>query len=133
MAIFLIMDRNKVNIQDSVKDTRGCYKLGDIVEVFDDTTPCILPPAEPFYIIKVTGLSKADALKYTESEYDITDPSKPVPVRRRLYSIPIDLLPKAIKTKLQKDRYYEIDWKTVSSFITNKRTLDNAAGEERVG
>lgn len=140
MAIFLIMDRNKVNALDAVKDVRGCYKLGDIVEVFEDDKPCVIPPAEPFYIVKVTGLSKADALKYMEPQYNTTTETvdgvsreRRTMVRRRLYHIPIDLLPKAVKTALTEKRYYETTWATVSKFVTNKITLDTAEGEARLG
>lgn len=129
MAIFMLMDRNKVNVLDAAKDARGCYKLGDIVEVFEDDKPCVIPPAEPFYLVKVAGLKKADALRYMEPEYDRTDAENPVMTRRRIYHIPIDLLPKAIKKKLLKERYLEIEWKTASSYVTNKVTLDTAAGE----
>lgn len=140
MAIFLVMDRNKVNALDATKDVRGCYKLGDIVEVFEDDKPCVIPPAEPFYIVKVAGLKVADALKYMEPQYNTTTETvdgvsreKQVMVRRRLYHIPIDLLPRAVKTALTEKRYYETTWATVSKFVTNKITLDTAEGEARLG
>lgn len=138
MAILLVMDRNKVNDMDAVKDVRGCYKLGDIVEVFEDDKPLVIPPAEPFYLIKVTGLKASDALKYIEPQYDTT--TEPVDgvsrerrtmVRRRLYHIPIDLLPRAVKTALTEKRYYETTWATASKYLTNKITLDTAEGEAR--
>jgi len=129
MAIFLIMDRNKVNVLDAAKDVRGCYKFGDIVEVFEDDKPLVIPPAEPFYIVKVTGLSKDAALKYMEPQYDTTTETvdgvsreKQVMVRRRLYHIPIDLLPRAVNTALTEKRYYETTWATVSKYLTNKIT-----------
>lgn len=123
MAIFLVMDRDKVNLSDSVKSERGCYKLGDIVEVFDDDKPCVIPPAEPFYIIKISGLSKADALKFIEPVMDETFTDAPVMVKRRKYQVPIDDLPVKVKEALKDKRYIEIEWKTVREYVIDKVTL----------
>lgn len=117
MAIFLIMDRNKWNL-NTAKDS-ACYKLGDIVEVFEDDKPCVIPPAEPFYIVKVSGLKKADALKYMEPQRD----ENGAMIQRRLYHIPIELLPKAIKEEIKEKRYYETTWEKVRGYVLDKVNL----------
>ena len=63
MAIFLIKDRDATHA-DPAKD-RLCYKRGDVVEVFEDTKPLVLPPQPPFVIVKIAGVTKAQAEKYT--------------------------------------------------------------------
>ena len=49
---------------DPIKSERGCYKRGDIVEIFEDGA-CKEPvaPTSPFVIVKVTGITKAQAEK----------------------------------------------------------------------
>jgi hypothetical protein len=118
MAIFLVYDHSNFNIRTE-KD-QACYKLGDIVEVFDDDKPCVIPPAEPFYLVKVTGLSRKDALRYIEPQWDDEDPQRPVMLRRRLYHIPIDLIPKSVKDKIRQDRYIEIPWSQARNYILDK-------------
>jgi hypothetical protein len=56
MAIFLIKDRDATH-PDPVKEARGCYQRGDIVQAFEDTQPLQLPPAPPFVLVKTTGRS----------------------------------------------------------------------------
>lgn len=117
MAIFLIMDRNKWNL-NTAKDS-ACYKLGDIVEVFEDDKPCVIPPAEPFYIVKITGLKKEAALKYMEPQFDAEGKM----ILRRLYHIPVDLIPKAVRDKVKADRYIEIPWTQARNYILDKINL----------
>lgn len=116
MAIFLLMDRDHTH-PDPVKDARGSYKKGMIVQVFEDTQPCVIPPAEPFYIVKVTGLSMADALVYVQATMDgqaIT--------RRRKYKVDWTILPKGVRDALTKYRYYEVAWSTVKKYVRNIET-----------
>jgi hypothetical protein len=121
MAILLIFDHNNTH-SDPVKDLRGCYKLGDVVQVFDDGTPFVNPPAPPFYIVEITGLSKALAEKYTSSALDLTDPNNPLIVRRRKYGIAVSDLPSAIKTALLTDRYVKRSWTQVRAYVRDKVT-----------
>ena len=116
MAIFLLMDRDHTH-PDPVKDARGCYKKGMIVQVFEDTQPCVIPPAEPFYIVKVTGLSMADALAYVQATLD-----GETVTRRRKYKVNWDLLPKTVQKALVANRYYETTWAIVSQVVKDIKT-----------
>src|SRR5574343_841795 len=119
MAIFLIKDSDMVN-PNPEKD-KCCYKKGDIVEIFDDSKPCVIPPAPPFWIVKITGLSKGSAQKYITSQYDSNDKM----LLRRIYKVSWKLVPTTIKNKLSNDRYFEIEWSKVKSYIHNKITLES--------
>jgi hypothetical protein len=104
------------------KGQRGCYKLGDVVQVFEDGTRCVIPPAPPFYIVEITGLSKALAEKYTQPDIDLTDPENPIILRRRKYGIAVAAIPTAIRTALQTNRYVKVSWTQVRDYVRNKLT-----------
>lgn len=94
--------------------------------MFEDDKPCVLPPAPPFWIIKLTGITKTQALKYTEPVMeDVVENGVAIQkiVKRRRYAFPIGLLPKNIKEILEKERYFETTFSTAKSFIQNKVTL----------
>jgi hypothetical protein len=59
MAIFLL--------RDSDRGTND-YKQGDVVEVFTDDVPVRLPPSEPFWIVKVTGIDIETARQFMVSD-----------------------------------------------------------------
>jgi len=63
MAILLVFDHDNVHT-DIEKDYRGCYKKGYIVQVFEDGTPYVNPPAAPFLILQITGVTKAQVEEY---------------------------------------------------------------------
>ena len=65
MATLLIYARNNVHA-DPEKDARGCYKLGDIVEVFDDSKPIASPIAPEWYIVRITDVTKAQVDHFME-------------------------------------------------------------------
>lgn len=68
MAEFLIkkIDHTLIDIK---KDTAGCYKRGDVVQVYKDGTCTEKPsPNSKMVIIKVPGMALKDAQKYTEHE-----------------------------------------------------------------
>ena len=121
MAILLIFDHNNTHT-DPVKDLRGCYKLGDVVQVFEDGTPFVNPSAPPFYIVEITELSKALAEKYTQPDIDLTDPEKSIILRRRKYGIAVSAIPAAIRTALQNNRYVKVTWTQVRAYVRNKLT-----------
>ncbi len=58
------------------RGTGNDYRQGDVVEVFDDTKPdgsvqrCVLPPAYPFWLVKVHGLTKAEAEQYMQPSWN---------------------------------------------------------------
>lgn len=60
MAILLVMDEDRTH-NDPAKDARGCWKRGYVVECFEDDRRCVEKPAPPFIIVRVPGLSKAEA------------------------------------------------------------------------
>ncbi len=121
MAIFMLFDHDNTH-PDPFKDEAGCYKRGDIVAVYEDDEPVIIPPAPPFVFLRLTGLSKAQADRFTESEVDTTDPLDTFVVRRRRYGIPWNLVPNQVKNALQNQRYYSTSWAAARQYIRNKRT-----------
>lgn len=129
MALFLIYDRSNTH-PDPTKDARGCYKLGDIVEVHDDSahdgdivTNPIMPP---FYLVRITGVTKAQAEKYMLSYRDPATEGipgvRPVTLRRRKHHVEIDNIPAGVKATLQADRYIEFTWAQVRNYVRNKMT-----------
>jgi len=63
MAILLVFDHDNIHT-DTEKDYRGCYKKGYIVQVFEDGTPYVNPPAPPFLVLQITGVTKAQVEEY---------------------------------------------------------------------
>lgn len=121
MALFLIYDRNNSH-PDPFKEVRGCYKLGDIVEVLDDAHPVVPVIQPPWYIIRVNGVTKAQALQYMEPYLDPSDPTGKTILRRRKFNVDFAILPQAVRDALNATRYYEVDWSTVRNFVRNKMT-----------
>lgn len=101
-----------VTHSDPIKDARGCYKRGDVVEAFEDGKIQDPFPGSPFVLVRVTGLSKAVADKYIES----TD------TLRRKFKIRIDDVPTAIKQELTTNRVVTVTLAQIKSFIRNKVT-----------
>jgi hypothetical protein len=66
MALLLIYDKDNQH-GDPEKEYRGCWKKGYVVEVFEDDKPYVNPPAEPFVILEVTGVTKVQAEQYMAS------------------------------------------------------------------
>jgi hypothetical protein len=133
MALFLIYDRNNTHV-DPVKEARGCYKLGDIVEVHDDSAHdgdiAINPIMPPFYLVRITGVTKAQTEKYmTEYRDPATEGIPGVPLvtlRRRKFCIEVDNIPAGVKATLQADRYIEFTWAQVKNYVRNKMTNELA-------
>jgi len=59
----MIYDKDNLHA-DPEKEYRGCYKKGYVVEVFEDDKPYVNPPAHPFVILQVTGVTKAQVENY---------------------------------------------------------------------
>ena len=116
MAIFLIKDRDATHV-DAAKDL-CCYKRGDVVQVFDDDTPCVIPPAPPFVIVKIAGPTKTQAEKYMQSVVNEDGHM----IRRRLYHLAWADLPASVRKALVDDRYYETTWTAVKAYVKNKLT-----------
>ena len=62
---------------DPIKDQAGCYKRGDVVQVYKDGR-CNEPPSpnSKMMIIKIPGLSLMDAQKYMESEEEAQETTR---------------------------------------------------------
>lgn len=120
-VVLMIYDRDNTHI-DPVKDQRGCYKKGYVVEVFDETKPLVIPPAPPFVFLKVTGVTKEWADKYFQPDVDITNPDAPVMVRRRLFRLLWENLPTAVQDAFRDNRYYETSFAAIRAYIRNLKT-----------
>ena len=124
MAILVIFGRNNIHA-DPVKDARGCWKLGDVVDVFEDDKSVVRPPAAPFYIVKITGVTKAQVKKYLAPETRVVtvEGREEIEVlRRRLYGISVADIPAAIRNQLQTNRYVEVSWAQIRQYVRNKLT-----------
>ena len=129
MALFLVYDRNNTH-SDLEKEVRGSYKMGDIVEVLDDSKHdgdiITNPISPPFYLVKIIGVTKEQAQHYMEPYYDPTtigiEGVPPVTLRRRKFNVEINNIPAVIKNKLMTDRYVEVTWAQVKNYIRNRMT-----------
>lgn len=129
MALLLVMAVNKSH-SDPLKDQRGCYKRGDIVDVYEDDKHdgdlVRNPITPPFVLIRVNGVTADQVRAYTEPEVtERIDPERGFireTVRRRLFRLRVDDLPPAVRQALVRDRYYETDAATVRRFLRNKVT-----------
>jgi len=123
MALLLVMGINKTH-PDPIKDARGCYKRGDIVDVYEDTKhsgdPIANPIAPPFFLVKVTGVTKAQVEKYLEPEMDSVDLTRRV--RRRRFRLDADSIPLAIRNQLVTNRYVEVTPAQIQNYLLNKQT-----------
>ena len=124
MAILVLITRDASHV-DPEKDARGCYKTGDIVAVHEDTAHDgnleRNPVQAPWVLIKVAGITKAQAERVLEPETESNVPDARRITRRKFRLNPADL-PLAVRQALQRDRYYETTLAQVRNFIKNKRT-----------
>jgi len=131
MALFLIYGKNNAN-SDPLKEARGCYKIGDIVEVLDDSKHdgdlVANPVAPPFYLVRITGVTKEQALKYMAPYIDpvTVGTENTVTLRRRLHNVEVDNIPLAVRQTLLADRYIEFTWQQVRNYIRNRMTNETA-------
>ena len=129
MALLLVMGANKAH-SDPLKDQRGSYKRGDIVDVYEDDRHdgdlVRNPIAPPFVLIRVNGVTAAQVRAYIEPQVtERIDPDQGFVrevVRRRLFRLRVDDLPLTVRQALVRDRYYETNAATVRRFIRNKVT-----------
>lgn len=124
MAILVLIDRSATHA-DPVKDERGCYKRGDIVAVHEDSAHdgdlVRNPVSAPWVLIKVAGVTKAQAERVLEpdQESDAADARRRT---RRKWRLNPDDLPAGVLATLRRDRYFETTLSQVRNFIRNKRT-----------
>jgi len=128
MALLLVMAVSRTHA-DPVKDQRGCYKRGDIVEVLDDSKHdgdiVANPIAPPFVLVRITGVTQAQIERLMEShtvEEIVDGQTRQRVVRRRKYRVDVDDVPAGILAQLRDNRYVEVTWAQVKSYIRNKIT-----------
>lgn len=137
MPIFLVKATNASH-GDPVKDLRGCYKRGDIVQAMDDSAfgredppgsgTYIVddvylaenPISDQFVMVKVTGITLQRALDFMAPDIDPLDPE--VIVLRRRYRIRVDDIPLAIRQELQQKRFVQVTATQIRDYVRNKRT-----------
>jgi hypothetical protein len=71
MAQLLVFTRNNTH-DDPVKNKQNCYKIGDVVEVYEDSSAWKPSSTDPFDIVHVTGV-KSDYEYLTEPKLDSLD------------------------------------------------------------
>ena len=124
MAILVLIARDASHA-DPEKDARGCYKTGDIVAVHEDTAHDgnleRNPVQAPWVLIKVAGITKAQAERVLEPETESNVPDARRITRRKFRLNPADL-PAGVRQTIARDRYYETTLAQVRNFIRNKRT-----------
>jgi hypothetical protein len=126
MAEFLVFAGDNSN-SDAVKDLRGCYKYGDIVEIREDGAPRGRLECLPkFYWINCNKTNKNTVDKYQSSQKT----SAEVITRRRLYRLQIENLNKDLLETLYKTGEINIEWKDLVKIIQNKNTGKNTGNNE---
>lgn len=134
MALFLLLDHSNYH-SDPQKQARGCYQLGDIVEVLDDSKHdgdlVANPIMPPWYLVRITGVTKEQALKYMQPYIDpaTVGTENPVTLRRRQYNVEVANIPLAVRQTLLQDRYIEFTWAQVRNYVRNRLTNELAGTE----
>lgn len=124
MAILVLIDRDATH-SDPTKDARGCYKLGDIVAVHDDSRYTDGEPiAPPWYLIRITGVTKAQVVRLLEPVRDTLDPQTSRVLRRRRWRVNPADLPPAVRTTLQRDRYLSVTLAQARNYVRDKLGTD---------
>lgn len=70
------------------------YQQGDVVEVVSGDVGVWLPPAQPFWLLRVDGITLAEAKAYMTPEYDANGNM----TKRRLWQLKQNKVPPAVKT-----------------------------------
>ncbi len=95
---------------DPIKDQRGCWKRGMIVQVLEDGVCTESPsPNSKFVFVHIAGLSASKVIKYLKQS----------DTRRRIYKIDWTTLPAAVKTALVDNREVSVTLTQVKKYIRN--------------
>jgi hypothetical protein len=126
---------------DPDKDTRGCYKQGDVIGVAPNGWEWgaleLLPPADggKFVIIKITDVTRAQVINWVRNHWatwidrtDRADDPDAVAVRRRRVRIDIDLVPLAVRQQLNTTGQYTTTWTAIRKYVRNKLNNQTADG-----
>jgi hypothetical protein len=107
-----------------VKDKRGCWKRGDVVNAMPDGHVWGKKEGLPkFLIVKIPGLDpkSAEAQKYVGPEYD-GEPSDDNRITRSRFNFLVDSAPLAIKESLQNTGKVTITLNEAKSILEDKTT-----------
>lgn len=123
MAELLIKAISSTN-PDPVKDQRGCYKRGDIVDVRPDGFEWGKEEGLPTFVkVKIPGLAVSTLKQFMESEKGdgVVIPLETT-VRRRKWNILINDIPSQIKQTLQTAGEVTVTLSQIRNYIKNKQT-----------
>jgi len=128
MAEFLIKASDNTH-SDPIKDARGCYKKGDIVDVRPDGFRWGREEGPPkFYIVKMPDLKVEDARKYMQPLFsqELNKEGWFDKLRRRQYQIDVTTLQANLTTakaaELTSATGLTTDWKTIEPLTVDKAT-----------
>lgn len=122
MAELLIKVISAVN-PDPIKDQRGCYKRGDIVDVRPDNFEWGKEEGLPTFVkVKILGLAVSTVKQFMESEVGdgFVIPLETV-VRRRKWNVLVDNVPAQIKQTLLTTGEVTVTLTQVRNYIKNKQ------------
>ena len=109
---------------DPVKDLRGCYKRGDVVDVRPDGFKWGNGEQWPMFAkVKIPGLDPATVKQFMDSEMgDGFVIAADVVVRRRKWNILVDNIPLIIKQQLQTSGEITVTLTQIRNYIKNKQS-----------
>lgn len=126
VEVILQVRDTDVTSQDATKNVRGCYKRGDVVQVLagsaHDGNLAVNPIAAPWYFIRLTGLTPAQAALFQQEETTGTPETGIVRVRRRRYRVNLATVPQAVLDALAGTRYVVWPWAQARAYLVNKGT-----------
>lgn len=128
MAEFLIKATSNTN-PNPLKDSRGCYKRGDIVDVRPDGWPWGNEERLPrFVVVKIPGLDPDTVMKFMDSQTDSVAIENPTMIKRRLWNLLIDDagIPNSIKNALRNNGEVTVTLAQIRNYIRNKNTGETA-------
>lgn len=130
MAEFLIKAISATH-PDPLKDARGCYKRGDIVDVRPDGFKWGKEERLPkFVIVKIPGLDAEKVKKYMQPHFetgvlfDYNTEESPAVLKRRLHRVLIDDVPAVILDKLKTTGTVTVSLSQIRNYVQNKFTQE---------
>lgn len=132
MALLLIKATSATHLlaTDPDKDARGCYKRGDIVDVYRDDQhdgDLVAHPIQPpFVLVRITDVTRAQAVRLMQPQTtDALVDGRVVRtvVRKRRHALELDNIPPGpIRNRIGNDRYIEVTWAQIRDYLRNKET-----------
>ena len=109
---------------DPVKDLRGCYKRGNIVDVRKDGFEWGKEEGLPKFVkVKIPGLAVSTVKQFMDSEMgDGFIIPLETTIRRRKWNILVDDIPAQIKQTLQTTGEVAVTLTQIRNYIKNKQT-----------